>query len=68
MACTVSLVCLVSTVVATTKTHSKKQVQVAGTKQSKQENRAVRATLSVSGMPALFCARYQHSCFVKVDV
>jgi hypothetical protein len=39
MACTAVLVCLVSTVSGCCKTHSEKQGQVAGTKQSKQANK-----------------------------
>ncbi len=43
LACTVYLACLVSTVTGSCKKHSEKQALVAGTKQSKQAERAVRA-------------------------
>jgi hypothetical protein len=43
IACTAYLACLVSTVTGSCIKHSEKQVLVAGTKQTKQAERAVRA-------------------------
>ena len=53
---------------AAAKTHSEKQVQVVGAKQSKQDKRVVRTAVFISGLPALFCARYELPCVVEVDV